>query len=569
MVESHYSMPERREKEECMECKNCGTLLEEGQTVCPSCGESVKTKKEKKPWTKKRIIKLVVAIVVGLLVLSLLAGILVLALRKNDINYKKEYTTSDFWSGLTKKQVVATMGDYELTNSRLQVFFWMQVYDLLNYYAEQYGDYAMYYLGIDLDKPLSEQAYTANKDMTWEQYFIEDALFAWHRYQALADAARKANFQMPAEYQKQLAEVRTNLEKDAKDQGLDSVDAFLQVQLGKNVTYDDYYYYLETCWLGNFYFQDLASKLTFTDSELDAYFEENKETLAEYGVTKDSGNLVDFRNILVKPVASKDDNGKTVYTDEAWANCQKKAQEILETFEGGDKLEETFAGLAKIKSEDKNTAANGGLYRYVAKNDLATVDVRHILIMPDGGTKDENGKITYSEAEWEACRASAQALLDQYLAGEKTEEVFGAMANEHSEDQDGKVTNGGLYSKVYPGQMVKEFDAWIFDGSRKSGDTGLVKTQYGYHVMYFVDREGPVDDWLFAEGRQGGQTAIVKTEEGYQILYYVGSEVTWEAYAREGLRSKTEEELMQSFVEKQSMKTQYWAITLSERLETE
>ena len=256
-----------------MECKNCGTLLEEGQTVCPSCGESVKAKKEKKPWTKKRIIKLVIAIVAGLLVLSLLAGILVLALRKNDINYKKEYTTSDFWSGLTKKQVVATMGDYELTNSRLQVFFWMQVYDLLNYYAEQYGDYAMYYLGIDLSKPLSEQAYTANEDMTWEQYFIEDALFAWHRYQALADAAKKANFQMPVEYQKQLAEVRTNLEKDAKDQKFDDVDTFLQAQLGKNVTYEDYYYYLETCWLGNFYFQELASKLTFTDSELDAYFE--------------------------------------------------------------------------------------------------------------------------------------------------------------------------------------------------------------------------------------------------------------------------------------------------------
>ena len=48
MVECLYSMPGSREKEEPMECKNCGALLEEGQTVCPDCGQSVKVKKEKK-----------------------------------------------------------------------------------------------------------------------------------------------------------------------------------------------------------------------------------------------------------------------------------------------------------------------------------------------------------------------------------------------------------------------------------------------------------------------------------------------------------------------------------------
>ena len=34
--------------------------------------------------------------------------------------------------------------------------------------------------------------------------------------------------------------------------------------------------------------------------------------------------------------------------------------------------------------------------------------------------------------------------------------------------------------------MVESFDAWCFDSSRKPGDTGIVKTNYGYHVMYFV-----------------------------------------------------------------------------------
>ena len=43
--------------------------------------------------------------------------------------------------------------------------------------------------------------------------------------------------------------------------------------------------------------------------------------------------------------------------------------------------------------------------------------------------------------------------------------------------------------------MVEEFDAFCFDESRKSGDTGVVygeSTSYaGYHVMYFVGEGDP------------------------------------------------------------------------------
>ena len=549
-----------------MECKKCGATLEEGQSVCPECGECVEVKKEKKKLSQKAVISIIsISLVVVLLASAVGAGLIWLKPWKNDVYNKDSYVVSDFWSGLTAKQVVATMGDYELTNGRLQVFFWMQVYDLLEYYSQQYGDYASYYLNIDLTKPLSEQVYDKETGMTWEQYFLEEALFSWHRYQALTDEAKKAGFQMPEDYQKEFANLYTSLEKSATENKFDSVEAMLQADLGSTVTFDDYYYYMELYYMGNLYFNDVTSKLSFTDAELDAYFEENKEELSQYGVSKDSGNLVDYRNILVKPVSSKDADGKTVITEQAWADCQAKAQVILKTWESGEKTADSFGKLATEKSEDKTSASNGGLYRYIAKNELATVDVRHILIMPEGGIKDENGNTTYSEAEWETCRATAQALLDQYLAGEKTAEAFGALANEHSDDNNGNVTNGGLYSNVYSGQMVKEFDEWIFDTDRKTGDTGLVKTQYGYHVMYFVDRKGPMDEWLFADGREAGQTSIIKTDKGYEILYYVSTEAEWKAYSREGLLNKTSEELMQSYADARPIDVRYWAVMLSER----
>ena len=34
--------------------------------------------------------------------------------------------------------------------------------------------------------------------------------------------------------------------------------------------------------------------------------------------------------------------------------------------------------------------------------------------------------------------------------------------------------------------MVATFNDWCFDSARKTGDTGIVESTYGYHVMYFV-----------------------------------------------------------------------------------
>ena len=37
--------------------------------------------------------------------------------------------------------------------------------------------------------------------------------------------------------------------------------------------------------------------------------------------------------------------------------------------------------------------------------------------------------------------------------------------------------------------MVQEFEDWCFDETRVPGDTGIVDTEYGSHIMYFVSSE--------------------------------------------------------------------------------
>ena len=100
--------------------------------------------------------------------------------------------------------------------------------------------------------------------------------------------------------------------------------------------------------------------------------------------------------------------------------------------------------------------------------------MRHILISVSD---------TSDETAMEEARAKADEILAEFNAGDKTAESFGELAKENTGDSNGD--EGGLYENIMPGQMVTEFNDWCFDPARQPGDTGIVKTSYGYHIMYF------------------------------------------------------------------------------------
>ena len=113
-------------------------------------------------------------------------------------------------------------------------------------------------------------------------------------------------------------------------------------------------------------------------------------------------------------------------------------------------------------------------------------NVRHLLIAVEGGTTDENGNTVYSDEEWATCLAEAERVYQLWKDGAATEESFVALVGEHTDDP-GSAETGGLYENVSIGSgYVEEFEKWAADAARVPGDTGLVKTPYGYHIMYYV-----------------------------------------------------------------------------------
>ncbi len=146
--------------------------------------------------------------------------------------------------------------------------------------------------------------------------------------------------------------------------------------------------------------------------------------------------------------------------------------------------EETNIGDSKIFAS-KNGTTYYVIMLTATPHQVDTVSVRHILFM----TMDLNTGIEFSESEATEKKKEAQDALERWQEGNKTSESFAALATELTEDTGSKST-GGLYENIRPGQMIKEFDEWIFDKNRKPGDTAIVETDYGYHVMYFEENCG-------------------------------------------------------------------------------
>lgn len=145
-----------------------------------------------------------------------------------------------------------------------------------------------------------------------------------------------------------------------------------------------------------------------------------------------------------------------------------------------------------------------------SKEDGAVVNVRHILIAPSDEDKKE-----YTADEWAAAEAEAQRILDLWLQGEKTEESFANLAKEYSDCP--SFAQGGLIESVTKGQMVHEFEDWCME-SHEYGDYDIVKTMYGYHIMFYIDGvEAWYDACTYYLASEAMQKYVAGLEENYPL----------------------------------------------------
>lgn len=145
----------------------------------------------------------------------------------------------------------------------------------------------------------------------------------------------------------------------------------------------------------------------------------------------------------------------------------------------------------------------------------STANVRHILVTDDEEAEEGSEETTQTAEE------KAKAILDEWLAGAKTSESFGELAEKYTEDT-GSAEDGGLYENVWLDDMVDEFEAWLFTEGHKPGDYGTIESDYGTHIMYFDSYgipawERQVNDAMLSDY---SSTWLKELGEEYPITYY-------------------------------------------------
>lgn len=428
-------------------------------------------------------------------------------------------------SGVHEKNTVAvTVGEHELSNAELNYYY----IDYINNYASTYGSYLSLF-GIDTSVALDKQVYDEETGETWADVFISEAASSAQSVYALADAAEAEGFTLPQEQQDELDLLDMNLDGYASIYGYSDTDSFLKAQYGNGASKETYLDYYGRNLLASAYQTAHQDSLTYTDSEIR---EADAADPAKYSTFSYAQYAVSVAKYLTG--GTTDENGTTTYTAAERAAAVEAATEAVAALTEATTLDELNEAIAAMSINEGTEASatvytsqasssinsnfaswvtdtareegdidtfpvtttytdeNGEEYEststiYVVRydglntNEINMINVRHILVSFEGDTNEDG---TYTDEAKQAALASAEEILAEWESGDKTEESFATLAETHSTDT-GSNTNGGLYENVYPGQMVTAFNDWCFDESRKVGDTGIVETSYGYHVMYF------------------------------------------------------------------------------------
>ena len=262
----------------------------------------------------------------------------------------------------------------------------------------------------------------------------------------------------------------------AAESGL-SVNNYVEMNYGRGVNEKVFKEMEERYFYAFSFASNFAENEEVSASDIDAYYAENKEMF----------DSVSYRTFFAS--AAVEEGGDK---EAAKADAKAKAEAVLAGTEEGEftayshyvksSVNPLFADwvfdAARTAGEKAYFENENGSYvvEFVEANDLHynTVNVRHILVAPEDKASD---------TAWQEALALAEKYEKEWKELGGSEENFAETAAKYSVDS--SAANGGLYENIFKGQMVAEFEDWCFDSARKPGDSEIIKTSYGYHIMYF------------------------------------------------------------------------------------
>lgn len=401
------------------------------------------------------------------------------------------------------------VGDSEVT----ALEFNYNYYTAINAFYTEYYSYFSFY-GWDTSKPLTAQTCRLDSTKTWHEYFVDNTKSELEEVFLLVNAASAQNFQMTEDSAQQIEDYIKEAE-EAAAKGKVSPDKYLRNIYGKGMTLEKYREFLNHRLLASDFYEAYIDGLTYTDDELQKYYEENKTTYdlvnyRYYEVTPENlGSDATDADKEAAKVAAKELADKIAAADTEEAFLELVKEDLIsklkedEDKDEVDPDEETLQEGQEQSSLDKeysewllNEDRKAGdttvvetedgefivlYFLSVERETYQVSNMRHILLKVTEEVDDDGTETSDDEEQ----KKAAENLLKEWEDGEKSEDSFAALVPDNTDDT-ASASNGGLYEDITKNYMVEEIDAWLWEEGRKAGDCEIVKTDYGYHIVYFV-----------------------------------------------------------------------------------
>lgn len=431
--------------------------------------------------------------------------------------------------------VVATVDGQKISIGMYDYYY----ASIVSYY-EQYASYGYY--SLDTTKDYSKQ-YTTDDDgnkISWQKFFETEALKEVEQITTYYSKALEEGVTLTSAQKKTIDKQISTL-KDSASQNDVSLDQYIKANFGAYCSEDTIRLMLEQYYLSANYKGKFKSETKVTDNDVDKYYNEHKNDYKKiefyyiaspYDATDDNSKnesiktaekimakMKDKKSViaLVPEVYSSyiDSQVKSSMEQDSTLTEKKAREEAVKSYESNavatvsgsespfdDKMNTwLFSDDTKVGSKKYYIDEDAGYIYIVLKTSKASVEedetytVRHILVAPKSdsdSSSSTSGETEYTDEQWAAAKKEADSILAKFNKTDKSEYEFAKLAEQYSTDSASTSSGsndsfGGLYESVTLGQMVPDFEKWSIDDSRKYGDTGIVKSDYGYHIMFFIN----------------------------------------------------------------------------------
>ena len=268
--------------------------------------------------------------------------------------------------------VIAQIGDTKLTNEALAVWYWAA--------AAQYQASGKT-PAPDFDAPLDSQPCEADNSVgSWQQYFLRQALNAWHTAAALNQQSLEVPLNLEPEYQPDPEKYATYMDgmpatkflygynrfyspNTMHQAYLDSLPDTLKALAGEKGFGDTAAMAQDAFGTTQATLTDMAQLLNRSYMYFTALTYDLSQPEVAYTESTDVDYLVNIKHILLKT------DGKTA--EETLAAFRKEAKTRLQPLtQTEQKSEAAFKDLAHLYSQDEASALDGGGYNRVKKGEL-------------------------------------------------------------------------------------------------------------------------------------------------------------------------------------------------------